>query len=233
MLSVIFCGGFGTRMNNGEPGLLKPLIQVAGKEILRHVMSIYEYYGVNRFLLLGGYRINDLREFAEKYATEGLSIQVADTGEGTPTGGRLLLVKDIIGDEDFLLTYGDSLTNYNLNDCLTFKKNANTDLVVSTYHKFLEYGILDINENDRLLNIHEKTFSVPINAGFYVLNKRIFSYFRSVEESFEIDILPRILREQQLSVGAFEVKFWHPMDTPEDQKKLGKILLDKPQILFT
>ena len=80
MQCVIFCGGYGTRMNNGEPVHLKPLIKVANKEILRHVISIHEHFGIDNFLLLGGYRINDLNEFALKYTTEKLKIRVLDTG---------------------------------------------------------------------------------------------------------------------------------------------------------
>lgn len=232
MTSVIFCGGFGTRMNNGEPGQLKPLIPVAGKEILRHIISVYEHYGITNFLLLGGYRIDDLKAFAQKYTNDTLKIKVVDTGEGTPTGGRLLLAKNEIGEGAFMLTYGDSLTNFNLEKCIAHKKERGADLVVSTYRKFIEYGILDIDEDARLNGIFEKTYSVPINAGFYILDSRIFSFIQSENESFEIDVLPRILQDKTIHVSTFQVNFWHPMDTPDDQKKLEKILVNNPAILF-
>jgi len=229
---LIFCGGFGTRMNNGEPGQLKPLIKVAGKEILRHIISIYEFYGIQNFLLLGGYRIEDLRDFAGKCSNDKLKIEVVDTGEGTPTGGRLLMAKDAIKTDQFLLTYGDSLTNFNLIECSAFKEKHQSDLIISTYNKFIEYGILDIDADQRLNGIYEKTYAVPINAGFYILDKRIFSYIYSTDESFEIDVLPRLIANRDLQINTFKVDFWHPMDTPDDQKKLDKILIKTPEILF-
>ena len=232
MQCVIFCGGYGTRMNNGEPGQLKPLIKVANKEILRHVISIYEHYGIDNFLLLGGYRINDLNEFALKYTTEKLKIRVLDTGEGTPTGGRLFMAKNEIIPGKFLLTYGDSLTNFNLTNCINFQNKYNSDLIVSTYNKYIEYGILEIDENQRLTQIHEKTYSLPINAGFYILDKLIFNYMDSINDSFEIDILPKIIKDKNVVISTFNVDFWHPMDTPNDQKKLENILLKTPNIIF-
>jgi glucose-1-phosphate cytidylyltransferase len=232
MECVIFCGGYGTRMNNGEPGQLKPLIKVANKEILRHIISIYEHYGVNNFLLLGGYRIEDLNEFAVKYTTDNLKIRVLDTGDGTPTGGRLLMAKDEINSQKFLLTYGDSLTNFNLSNCIQYQRDCKSDLIVSTYNKFIEYGILEIDENKRLIQIHEKTYSLPINAGFYILDKLIFKYMNSINDSFEIDILPKIIKDKNIVINTFNVDFWHPMDTPSDQKKLDLILTNNPGIIF-
>jgi glucose-1-phosphate cytidylyltransferase len=226
---VIFSGGFGTRMNNGVPGKLKPLTEVAGKEILRHILSIYEYYGIKDFTLLGGYRIEDLHAFAAKY-TE-LNIKVIDTGEGTPTGGRLLLAREHIT-SPFLLTYGDSLTNYNLHKCIEFKAATQSDFTISVFNKKLEYGILKTNDESILEEILEKTYSVKINAGFYMLDARVFDYIQSADESFEIDVLPRILADKNIRIGCFKVDFWHPMDTPSDQANLSKILLSHPKILF-
>ena len=231
MKSLIFCGGYGTRMNNGQPGKLKPLTLVAGKEILRHIMSLYEYYGIKEFILLGGYRISDLIHFAE--GISDLKVHVLDTGESTPTGGRLLVAKDLINEnESFLLTYGDSLTNFNLKLALEKLNRLNADILISFYTKKLEYGILDIDENDLLLKIHEKSYGVRINAGFYILNSNIFQYIKSSMESFEIDVLPRILDDENLKICAYEVGFWHPMDTPNDRDSLENILINNSKILF-
>ena len=83
-----------------------------------------------------------------------------------------------------------------------------------------------------LNQIFEKTFSVPINAGFYILNKIIFDYIHSLDESFEIDVLPRLLLDKKIKVSVYEVEFWHPMDTPEDKISLNKVLLKNPNTLF-
>ena len=219
-------------MNNGEPGALKPLIEVAGKEILAHIISIYESQNVTDFILLGGYKIDDLYDFAKKYSNSRIKINVIDTGSGTPTGGRLLQIKDLIKEDKFLLTYGDSVTNFNL---LKAQKNMlenDAEMSISTFRKKLEYGILDISDKLILNEIFEKTYSVPINAGFYILDKKIFEYINSLEESFEIDVLPRILKEKKINFSVYEVNFWHPMDTPEDRTRLNKILLNHPNTLF-
>ncbi len=231
MKCVIFCGGFGTRMNNGKPGSLKPLIHISGKEILRHIMSIYEFYGVTDFILLGGYRISELKKFAEQVV--GLNIIVLDTGEGTPTGGRLLHTKTLFNEtEDFLLTYGDSLTNFNLNSAISFKDKSSANLLISSYENKLNYGVLEVDENSILKLIHEKTYKVRINAGFYILNSSIFKYIHSTNDSFEIDVLPRLLKDNKNSIATYEVDFWHPMDTPSDKESIEEILKNNPNILF-
>jgi glucose-1-phosphate cytidylyltransferase len=232
MKCIIFCGGFGTRMNNGEPGFLKPLIEVAGKEILAHIISIYEKQKISNFVLLGGYRIEDLIIFAKKNTNSNIEITVLDTGNGTPTGGRLLKAKSLIKEDNFLLTYGDSVTNYNLGKARNMMLECKAEMSISTFKKKLEYGILDIN-NDNILNkIYEKTYSVPINAGFYILNKKVFDYIYSIDDSFEIDVLPRMLNEKKIKFAVSEVEFWHPMDTPDDRTKLNNILINTPNILF-
>jgi len=232
MQCLIFCGGFGTRMNNGEPGFLKPLIEVAGKEILAHIISIYEKQKISNFILLGGYRIEDLIIFAKKNTNSNIEITVLDTGNGTPTGGRLLKAKSLIREDNFLLTYGDSVTNYNLVKARNMMLDCKANMSISTFKKKLEYGILDIN-NDNILNkIYEKTYSVPINAGFYILNKKVFDYIYSIDESFEIDVLPRMLNDKKIKFTVSEVNFWHPMDTPDDRIKLNNILINTPNILF-
>lgn len=219
-------------MNNGEPGALKPLIEVAGKEILAHIISIYESQNVTDFILLGGYKIDDLHDFAKKYSNSKIKINVIDTGSGTPTGGRLLQIKNLIKEDTFLLTYGDSVTNFNLSKAQKNMLENDAEMSISTFRKKLEYGVLDINDKLILNEILEKTYSVPINAGFYILNKKIFEYINSLEESFEIDVLPRILKEKKINFSVYEVNFWHPMDTPEDRARLNKLLLNHPNTLF-
>jgi glucose-1-phosphate cytidylyltransferase len=232
MKALIFCGGYGTRMNNGNPGVLKPLIEVAGKEILNHIISIYESQSIYDFILLGGYKIEDLHTFAKKNTNERIKIKVLDTGDGTQTGGRLLQAKSLIKDELFLLTYGDSLTNYNFLQAKKIMLENDAEMSISTFRKKLEYGVLDISSEFTLNKIFEKTYSVPINAGFYILNYKVFDYIDSLQDSFEIDVLPRILSDKKIKISICEVKFWHPMDTPEDRKKLNDVLIKNPNTLF-
>ena len=232
MKCIIFCGGFGTRMNNGEPGQLKPLIEVAGKEMLSHIISIYTYQNISEFILLGGYKVDDLHLFASKYSSDNLNIKVLDTGESTPTGGRLLKAKDLIIEAKFLLTYGDSVTNFNLAKSMDLMIENGAEMAISTFRKKLEYGVLNIGSDNILKGIYEKTFGVPVNAGFYILNSKVFEYIHSLDESFEIDVLPRILNINKIKISVCEVSFWHPMDTPDDRSKLNLILMKNPNIFF-
>ena len=134
-------------MNNGEPGVLKPLIEVAGKEILAHIISIYQSQNIKDFILLGGYKVEELYLFAKKNSNPELKITVLDTGNGTPTGGRLLQVNELISEEPFLLTYGDSVTNFNLLKAQKTMIESGSEMLISTYRKKLEYGVLDIDSN--------------------------------------------------------------------------------------
>ena len=106
------------------------------------------------------------------------------------------------------------------------------EMSISTFRKKLEYGVLEINTNSILNKIYEKTYSVLINAGFYILNHKVFEYIHSLEESFEIDVLPRLLNEEKIKISVCEVNFWHPMDTPEDRNKLNNILIKSSRKLF-
>ena len=120
MKALIFCGGKGTRFNYGKAGNLKPLIKVAGKPILQRIIEFFILNGINDIILLGGYKFNELELFAKKY--KKVNIKAINTGLNTDTGGRLFKVKNLIGDEDFFLTYGDSLINHNLQNIVSKKK---------------------------------------------------------------------------------------------------------------
>ena len=181
---------------------------------------------------MGGYKVEHLNDFAIKNSNSKLKITVLDTGNGTPTGGRLLQAKAFISDEHFLLTYGDSVTNFNVSKAKKAMLENSAEMSISTFRKKLEYGVLDIDNNFMLNQIFEKTYSVPINAGFYILNNKVFEYIYSLEDSFEIDVLPRILSDKKNKISVCEVDFWHPMDTPEDRRKLNDILIKNPNKLF-
>jgi glucose-1-phosphate cytidylyltransferase len=176
--------------------------------------------------------VEDLYAFAKKYTNTKLKITVLNTGNGTPTGGRLLQAKALISNGPFLLTYGDSLANFNLSKAKNTMLASEAEMSISTFKKKLEYGILDVDSNFLLNNIFEKTYSVPINAGFYILNPNIFDYIYSLNESFEIDVLPRLIKDKKIKISVCEVDFWHPMDTPDDKSKLSMILTKSPNILF-
>ena len=138
--AVIFCGGKATRFNNGKPGPLKALIKVNNEPIIIKIINIYAKKGVKEFILLGGYKFKILKKFFEKQKFTKLNIRVIDTGVNTETAGRLLKARKIIGDDNFFLTYGDSITDFNpLKAYRKFNKSKNTFLI-SIYQYFSPYG---------------------------------------------------------------------------------------------
>jgi len=219
---VIFCGGYATRFNKGRPGPLKPLIKINGIPILKRIISIYLKAGIKNFVLLGGYKINLLRKFTKNF--KNINITVLDTGEGTPTGGRLLKAKKIIGNEDFFLTYGDSLTNFNPAKAIKFRKSKKNSFIVSYFKYFIPYGVLGILKNKKIKFIKEKNLTTNINAGFYIFDKRIFNFIKKNKDSFEKNVLPRVLKDKKTSLYGLKCTFWHPMDTHADRFNLEQVL---------
>ncbi len=220
MQALIFCGGLGTRINQyKKKKILKPLIKINKQEILLRIIDIYKKNNINDFILLGGYKFKSLEKFAKKI--KDIKITAINTGVNTETAGRLLKVKNKIKGDKFLLTYGDSIANFNLRKSLKLKKKNN--IVLTVYRYKLPYGVLDLKKNN-IIQMREKNFSVPINAGFYILDKKIFKYINSENESFEKNTIPKILRSQKIKINYDITDVWYPMDNLNDKKKLEKVL---------
>ena len=214
MQALIFCGGFGTRINKDlKKKKLKPLIKINKKEILLRIIEIYKKNGVNDFILLGGYKINDLKKFSKK--VKGANIQVLNTGLKTETGGRLLRAKNFIKNESFLLTYGDSLADFNLKKTLKIKNKSN--FVFSAYKYFVPYGVFG-HSNQKINQIFEKNYPVLINAGFYMLDRRVFKFIKNDMDSFENKIIPKIIKSKKIIIKYTLANMWYPMDTIKDKK---------------
>ena len=220
MKAIILCGGFGTRYNlNNRTKILKPLLKVNGKSILERIINLYAEQGVNQFILLGGFKFNKLKEFSKKF--KNLDIRAINTGLKTNTAGRLLKVRHLIDKkEDFLFTYGDSITDFNLKKSLK-NKNIN-NYVMSKFQYKIPYGVLKLRLNSVLKDFSEKELAIPINVGFYILDESIFSYIKKFEESFEKTTIKKIIQKKVKSFKCVPVKKWFPLDTRHDQ-----ILLDR------
>ena len=220
MKTFIFCGGYGTRMNKGKPGPLKPLIKINGKSILEHIFKIYNRFGYKDFYLLGGYKVNELIKFKKKI--KNFNINVINTGLGTTTDGRLLFIKKYLSQgENFYLTYGDSLANFKAKKALKYKRNDN--YIISSYLNTTPYGVLDIKKNYDLKKIYEKNFFFNINAGFYILDTSIFNFIKSKKESFEKDVLPRAIKLKK-KIKAININKWYPIDNIYDIECVKNIL---------
>tara|TARA_E500000331_G_C17272865_1_gene720171 strand:+ start:1816 stop:2487 length:672 start_codon:yes stop_codon:yes gene_type:complete len=223
MKCIIFCGGYGTRYNkNDKRKILKPLVKIKGISIIKRIINIYSKAGIKDFILLGGYKIKDLKSFAKKI--KGLNIRVLDTGLGTETGGRLSMVKSLIKKENFFLTYGDSLTSFNPKKCLNFKKKIKKNYIVSTHKLTLPYGVFKMNNDLKITKTYEKNFNIFINAGFYLLDERVFKYIKSKNDSFEKNVIPRIIKNGKIKFYGFKLNFWHPVDTKKDRFNLSQMI---------
>jgi glucose-1-phosphate cytidylyltransferase len=216
MQALIFCGGFGTRINKGlKIKKLKPLIKINKKEILLRIIEIYKKNGINDFILLGGYKIDELKKFSKK--VKDVNIQVLDTGLKTETGGRLLRAKKLIKNDNFLLTYGDSLASFNLKKA--FKKKKKSNFIFTAFKYFIPYGVFG-HTKQQIDKIYEKNYSVLINAGFYMLDKRVFNFIKNDEDSFENKIIPKIIKSKKIIIKYTLANMWYPMDTIKDKKNL-------------
>ncbi len=222
MKSVILCGGKGTRYNFGSAKrILKPLIKIKKKELLERIISIYAKQGVNEFILLGGYKFKQIKKFSRKF--KKIKVTAIDTGLNTNTAGRLLKAQKLIGKGNFFFTYGDSLVDFNLKKAIRLKNKNKKNFVISIYNFLFPYGVLD-QKNSYLKSISEKKINLTINAGFYVLDDRIFSYIKKYSESFEKITINKVIKSAKLNFITLSVKRWMPLDNKGDKINMEKNL---------
>lgn len=224
MKVIIFCGGLGTRLGNETIKNPKPMIKILGIPILVRIMSIFQNYGFNNFILATGYKHKKIERFFKKKK----NIKCVDTGLKTNTGGRLLRLKKYINkNENFFVTYGDGLTNQNLSKLLKFhiqKKKIGTITIVRPPARF---GEVNIDKNQLVSKFKEKPKlnNGWINGGFFVFNEKIFSNIKN-NEIFEKQPLERLVKKKQLA--AFMHKgIWQCMDTQKDKDFLIDLIRKK------
>lgn len=201
MKVVLLAGGLGTRISEESQYKPKPMIEIGGKPILWHIMKEYSYYGFNEFIVCAGYKQHVIKEwFADyflhnsditfDYTNGGRSIivhdqhldkwkvTVVDTGLNTMTGGRIKRIQKYVGDEPFMMTYGDGVCDVDINKLLQFHKEHGKIATLTAVLQEQEKGILDIDPDNTVRAFREKNMcdGAPINAGYMVLNPEIFDY---------------------------------------------------------
>jgi glucose-1-phosphate cytidylyltransferase len=215
MKAFIFCGGKATRFNNGKPGPLKTLIKINRIPIIIRILQNLKRNSINQIFLLGGYKCKELFFFFKK--KNKFNVKIINTGINTSTAGRLLKVKEFINEnENFLLTYGDSLVNFKKENALKLKKKNN--FVISSYKFKFMYGILKLSSHQTLLDMQEKE-NIFINSGFYILDKKIYNFIKSKKESFEKHVIPRILKSKKIKFKINYINSWLPIDNDEDKQR--------------
>tara|TARA_B100000212_G_scaffold340153_1_gene320060 strand:- start:595 stop:1287 length:693 start_codon:yes stop_codon:yes gene_type:complete len=227
MKCVILAGGKGSRISELSKDIPKPMINVLGKPILIKIMQHYSNYGFNDFIIAAGYKKEVIKKYFKSKKFKNWNIEVVDTGLNTMTGGRIKRLKKYINDKTFMLTYGDGLSDVNLEKLLKVHKKSKKIATLTAVRPPARFGAIKIFKN-RVSYFKEKSKLDEgwINGGFFVLEPTIFKFIKGDKSFFEREPLQKISKLKQLY--AFKHKgFWQCMDTLRDKEILEKALKSK------
>ena len=222
MKAVILAGGYGTRISEESHLRPKPMIEIGGKPILWHILKIYSSYDINEFVICCGYKGEQIKEYFSKINSESWDIQLIDTGLDTMTGGRLKRIQNHI-DDTFCVTYGDGLSNVDINNLVAFHKEKKSIATLMAVHPPERFGVLDLN-GDYVSEFHEKHSgeSSWVNGGFFVFEPEIFDYLQDDSTILERMPLETLAKENKLTAFRHD-GFWYAMDTMRERKYLEKL----------
>ncbi|MDB2636811.1 glucose-1-phosphate cytidylyltransferase [Alphaproteobacteria bacterium] len=247
MKVLILAGGFGTRLSEDTQIKPKPMIEIGGKPILWHIMKTYSQHGFNDFVILLGYKGHLIKEYFSNYfqhqsdmtvnlndgsieflnkKSEPWKITLLDTGLDTMTGGRIKRSQDYIGDEPFMLTYGDGVGDININDLVKFHKAHGKAVTMTSSQPEGRFGAIDIDQNNKVNKFQEKIKGDGgwINAGFFVCEPKVFDYINDGDKTiFEQNPLTNLVEDNELYAYK-HYGFWQPMDTPRDKIMLRQLI---------
>ena len=222
MKAVILAGGYGTRISEESHLRPKPMIEIGGKPILWHILKIYSCYDINEFVICCGYKGEKIKEYFSNIDSTSWNIELIDTGLNTMTGGRLKRIQNSI-DGTFCVTYGDGLSNVDINNLIAFHRKKKSVATLTATHPPERFGVLDLN-GDYVTEFHEKHSgeSSWVNGGFFVFEPEIFDYLQDDSTVLERTPLETLAKENKLT--AFKHSgFWYPMDTLRERKHLEKL----------
>ena len=224
MKVILLAGGFGTRLSEYTDTIPKPMVQIGEKPILWHIMNFYAQYGHKDFFVALGYKSEIIKEYFSKIP-EKWNINLIDTGQETMTGGRVKRLQKFIGNETCLLTYGDGLSDINLNSLIDFHKGHRKLATVLAVRPPARFGAIKLSGN-RVTYFKEKSYLGEgwINGGFFVIEPDFFNFIDGDDTYLEREPLERAVREGEL----FAYKhngFWQCMDTKRDKDNLEEIYL--------
>lgn len=248
MKVVLLAGGKGTRISEESQFKPKPMVEIGGKPILWHIMKEYSYYGHNEFIVCAGYKQHMIKEWFADYFLynsditfdytkgnneitihntnlEPWKVTVVDTGLDTMTGGRIKRIKKYVGDETFLMTYGDGVCDVDINKLIAFHKKNGKIATLTAVLQDQSKGVLDIDENKSVRSFREKQVNdgVPINAGYMVLEPEIFKYIKGDSTVFEKISLEKLAKEGEL-MSYTHKGFWQCMDTIREKEELERLI---------
>ena len=248
MKAIILAGGYGTRISEESGVRPKPMVEIGNQPILWHIMKLYSHYGINDFVICAGYKAEVIKEYFSNYLlrkadvifdtstddmkvvnnnVEKWKVAVIDTGEKTMTGGRLKRVRDYIGSETFLMTYGDGVGDVNIKNLTDFHKKEGVLATVTAVQSPGRFGTFKLDKGQtKVADFREKPADddIKINGGFFVLEPQVLNYIEGDETIWERGPMERLEREGQLA-GYRHNGFWHPLDTLHDKMVLNEMWL--------
>lgn len=251
MKVVIFAGGLGTRIAEETDTRAKPMVEIGGKPILWHIMKIYSHFGFNEFIICLGYKGYLIKEYFMHYYlhnsditielgsnkldvhytnTESFTVTLVDTGLLTKTAGRLKQVQKYVGNEDFMLTYGDGVSDIDLNSLLAFHKSHGKVATVTAIQPEARFGGMELGEDGSVANFKEKPKGDGkwINGGFFVLRPEVFNYLDGNMEDIMWEDAPmeQLAKDKQLMAYKHS-GFWKCMDAMRDKLELENMWQNK------
>ena len=246
MKVAILAGGLGTRLSEETRLVPKPMVEIGGKPILWHIMKIYSYYGFNDFIVLTGYKSHVIKDYFVHYYQQSsdITVDMANnsveihkikkepwkvtmlyTGQNTMTGGRIKKAQEYIGNEPFMLTYGDGVADIDINKLIECHKNSGKYCTLTSVKPSGKFGALAIEKDGTINNFQEKPDGDGnwINGGFMVCEPQVFDYIQDGDKTiFERAPLENLAKDGQLN--AYKHRgFWRPMDTLKDKNDLTEM----------
>ena len=223
MKVVILAGGFGTRLSEYTKILPKPMVKVGGKPILLHIMNHYAKYGFDNFYIALGYKGKNIKKYFKKKKFKW-KINLIETGKNTMTGGKLLKMKKYIGNETFMATYGDGISDVNLKKLVKFQKKKKKIATLTAVRPPARFGGLKLSGNSvKYFKEKSKLDESWINGGFFVLEPEIFKFIKNNNTYFEREPLENLTKRKQLAALKHD-GFWQCMDTKRDKDNIDKLL---------
>lgn len=244
MKAVILAGGFGTRLSEATNLIPKPMVEIGGKPILWHIMKTYSLHGINEFVICCGYKAYIIKEWFANYfihnsdvtvdlanntievhecKAEPWKVTLVDTGLHTMTGGRIKKIQKYIGNEPFLLTYGDGVSDIDITALIEEHKKNGKALTVTAYKPNGKFGALEIDEVGSVNAFTEKPAGdgMWINAGYFICEPEVFSYITEGDSTiFEKAPLENLAKDGKMH-SYKHTGFWKPMDTLRDNTELN------------
>ena len=222
MKVIILAGGLGTRISEETADKPKPMVLIAGKPMLWHIMSIFAKQGFNEFILATGYKTEVIESWIET-VKEPWDIKALNTGLNTQTGGRILECMKSVPGERVFATYGDGLGNINLKALIDFHDHQGKLATVTAVRPPARFGVLE-SQNGLVVRFGEKNQVDAgwINGGFFVFEPQVASHIYGLDEPLESGALPRLVEERQL-VAYHHDGFWQPMDTLREKEEIEKL----------